>query len=410
MSGYLQKPGGGEGAGSPAGSNNQIQINQSGSFFADNKFQKSDTGFNVGLNHTVQSPVTFTGSGLDDLILSGAFSGTVPTTYTVTIDGVNIDFIVMLTSSISGGSFAVSDVVTNGTGGTATVLGVSTFTPLFGVNTTYLRVNITTGSFTGAETIDNGSGVTGTTQYGTVYDTISVDDGVTTISNIVGINVDGLTIGLSAPTGHTLSDSWTWTYSNVNQNVLDFSNNDYKFQSTFGTDTFGYQIGDNLLGFGITGSVNTYTNVAGDLCFSGIINADELVIGNSIQLATGEMADSFLSATSYDLSIQDTLGIETLVNLTSNQFSIINDNSTNRNGIEFNTIGTGLFRIGNLYGGNGTKITIDDVNEQITIGNIKAYDDDTAAGTAGLTAGMVYMTTGSGAAPLNVAGILMIKQ
>ena len=27
-----------------------------------------------------------------------------------------------------------------------------------------------------------------------------------------------------------------------------------------------------------------------------------------------------------------------------------------------------------------------------------------------LTAGMVYMTTGSGAAPLNVAGILMIKQ
>ena len=58
---------------------------------------------------------------------------------------------------------------------------------------------------------------------------------------------------------------------------------------------------------------------------------------------------------------------------------------------------------------NSTGITIDDANEQITIGNIKAYDDDTAAGTAGLTAGMVYMTTGSGAAPLNVAGILMIK-
>lgn len=61
-------------------------------------------------------------------------------------------------------------------------------------------------------------------------------------------------------------------------------------------------------------------------------------------------------------------------------------------------------------GANGTSITIDDVNEQITIGNIKAYDDDAAAGTAGLTAGMVYMTTGSGSAPLNTAGILMIKQ
>ena len=39
-----------------------------------------------------------------------------------------------------------------------------------------------------------------------------------------------------------------------------------------------------------------------------------------------------------------------------------------------------------------------------------SYDDDTAAGVGGLTIGQVYQTTGSGAAPLNVAGILMIKQ
>jgi len=66
--------------------------------------------------------------------------------------------------------------------------------------------------------------------------------------------------------------------------------------------------------------------------------------------------------------------------------------------------------VGNISGGNNTKITIDDVNEQITISNLSAYDDDTAAGVGGLTAGMVYMTTGSGSAPLNAAGILMIKQ
>lgn len=35
------------GTGSPAGSNNQIQINQGGAFFADSTFQKSDTDFNV---------------------------------------------------------------------------------------------------------------------------------------------------------------------------------------------------------------------------------------------------------------------------------------------------------------------------------------------------------------------------
>lgn len=74
------------------------------------------------------------------------------------------------------------------------------------------------------------------------------------------------------------------------------------------------------------------------------------------------------------------------------------------------TIGSSGMTLGNLSGGNNTKITIDDVNEHITISNLPAYDDDTAAGVGGLTAGMVYMTTGSGSAPLNAAGILMIKQ
>lgn len=41
---------------------------------------------------------------------------------------------------------------------------------------------------------------------------------------------------------------------------------------------------------------------------------------------------------------------------------------------------------------------------------VPAYDDDAAAGAGGLTTGDLYQTTGSGAAPLNVAGILMIKQ
>lgn len=39
-----------------------------------------------------------------------------------------------------------------------------------------------------------------------------------------------------------------------------------------------------------------------------------------------------------------------------------------------------------------------------------AYADDTAAGIGGLTSGRVYQTNGTGAAPLNVPGIVMIKQ
>lgn len=42
--------------------------------------------------------------------------------------------------------------------------------------------------------------------------------------------------------------------------------------------------------------------------------------------------------------------------------------------------------------------------------NLPAYQDDAAAGTAGLPQGYIYQTDGTGAAPLDVAGIVMIKQ
>jgi hypothetical protein len=46
----------------------------------------------------------------------------------------------------------------------------------------------------------------------------------------------------------------------------------------------------------------------------------------------------------------------------------------------------------------------------ILLTGIPAYDDDAAAGVAGLSAGAIFQTTGLGAAPLDAAGILMIKQ
>ena len=345
----------------------------------------------LAMSHTTQSPITFAGSGLDDLALYGKFSGTVPTTYTVTIDGVNQEFLGVDTSTISGGSFAVSDTVTNGTGGSADIVSISVIG-----DSTYLRVTINSGSFSNGNVIDNGSGVTGTLNNNQrTYDTVTYTDGVVTETNVPTFNepadlVNGILFIFGADTGHTLSDSWTWTYSTVNQNVLDFSNNDYKFQSTFGIGTLGYQIGDNLLGFGITGSANTYTNVAGDFGFSGILNSNELTIGNSIQLATGETADSSLRVTRYNLSIRDALGIETQLEVISNNFYLANNNSSNINGIEFNKSVAGLLQLGNIYGGNGTKITIDDIAQTINFNN--NYSFPFADGTAGQVLG----TDGSG--------------
>ncbi len=41
---------------------------------------------------------------------------------------------------------------------------------------------------------------------------------------------------------------------------------------------------------------------------------------------------------------------------------------------------------------------------------LAAFDDDTAAGVGGLAAGDMYQTTGSGASPLDAAGIVLVKQ
>ena len=38
------------------------------------------------------------------------------------------------------------------------------------------------------------------------------------------------------------------------------------------------------------------------------------------------------------------------------------------------------------------------------------YADDTAAGVGGLTTGKLFQTSGTGASPLNIPGIVMIKQ
>jgi len=41
---------------------------------------------------------------------------------------------------------------------------------------------------------------------------------------------------------------------------------------------------------------------------------------------------------------------------------------------------------------------------------VPAHKDDATAGAAGVQAGSVFQTDGTGAAPLNAAGIVMIKQ
>lgn len=60
----------------------------------------------------------------------------------------------------------------------------------------------------------------------------------------------------------------------------------------------------------------------------------------------------------------------------------------------------------NITGSKDDMVYVPNLN----IVNIPSYADDAAAGVGGLLTGDVYQTSGAGASPLNVAGILMIKQ
>ena len=225
---------------------------------------------------------------------------------------------------------------------------------------------------------------------------------------------NGISITFGADNGHTLTESWTWDYTSVNQNVLDFSNNDYKFQSTFGKDTFGYQISENLLGLGYEGSAMTLSDGSGNSGFRGLYietGKGDIYVADNITLSDGTIVENKIdisSTASVTYAYNGTSFLTGTSVIASDYINIYNDVGAG-NELGF-FVESGTLLLGNRNGGNNTKITIDDVNEQITISNLSAYDDDTAAGVGGLTAGMVYMTTGSGSAPLNAAGILMIKQ
>jgi len=141
-----------------------------------------------------------------------------------------------------------------------------------------------------------------------------------------------------------------------------------------------------------------------DLSASG---QSELSAGIVAHYATGESVALTLQNNDLFIEVYDGASDSYLQSASPTTFTLKNTISGIEHGISQSS---GAVTLGNLSGGNNTKITIDDVNEHITISNLPAYDDDTAAGVGGLTAGMVYMTTGSGSAPLNAAGILMIKQ
>jgi hypothetical protein len=154
--------------------------------------------------------------------------------------------------------------------------------------------------------------------------------------------------------------------------------------------------------------------------------------------ATFELTDNgvnisniVLSPVNIDISVTDGTDTST-IDITPPLIDILTTNATNTtqqtfsSNIELNvTDGTNTnftqFNIGDtsLSVTDGTDTSTITINAQtitispsinLSITSIPAFADDAAAGTAGLLINDVYQTDGTGAAPLNVAGIMMIKQ
>jgi hypothetical protein len=116
---------------------------------------------------------------------------------------------------------------------------------------------------------------------------------------------------------------------------------------------------------------------------------------------------NFINLTSYITTISTTIATA----ISNAKTAMIFDDGTVLSTLEVTATQT------TLEFDNGTTtasiVAIDDSgagDAGILLTGIPAYDDDADATTAGLVAGAIFQTTGLGAAPLDAAGILMIKQ
>lgn len=181
---------------------------------------------------------------------------------------------------------------------------------------------------------------------------------------------------------------------------------------TEATNTGSHSEGTYSLASGIgSHAQNRYTIAAGDYSHAG-------GYGNDITdrvVASGETSfahmyvqnnEGYLGVYGDNSSILG--GINHNIDSASTSSSILGGNNNRIVGATGTTI---------LGGQNITGTTDDtvyvpnlEVSGGITSSGIPSYADDTAAGVGGLTTGQFYQTDGTGASPLNVAGILMIKQ
>jgi hypothetical protein len=237
-----------------------------------------DGGTNLNINDSLKKvtfngasgsngPTSFTGSGLNDVSISGVHTGYATTVFTVTIDGNNRQ---VLTYSTNAGTFSGGETITGGTSG-----ATGTFVADSG---TAVTIQVTSGAFT-TEVITGGtSGATRTvTVAPALGDTISfVDDqGKNNFTNARLATsttfLYGMTVTAGATSGHTIGDFWQMTVTETARIGLnlDFPNQQYTLGDPAGAAyVTANPSGGNVTIHGTGGTCTFDGASSGGTCFS----------------------------------------------------------------------------------------------------------------------------------------------
>lgn len=250
-------------------------------------------------------------------------------------------------------------------------------------------------------------------------------------------------------------EAWGTGYDNVNSGWLAFTHGESVTASGYGSYAYGYNnsiVGQYSLGMGqsILEDLNGTDGFGMNIVYGGNVSLsacfDTFVFGTFIDVSGGGEANTDQKGRGNFIA---SMGGSTsdILNISGKHQKILTHIGIGYTGSGFNGVnnfvGGGingeikdnsdplilLTQNNALIGGQrnviesdiegsvilgGSDLTADKSNTtyvpSLNINDAPAYDDDTAAGVGGLTTGNIFQTTGNGANPLNVPGILMIKQ
>jgi hypothetical protein len=233
------------------------------------------------------------------------------------------------------------------------------------------------------------------------------------------------------PTSPVLGPSRSLSVNNV---IFDGVNTTFDLNSNIDMTTDGGLIASIYKGqFGFAGGNSVVSLNEGSISLGGLSQSSGLY---SVTLGYGNVVSGdYSSALGYlvNVSGNNSFGFGDNHTITSNysfafgsgvNISAANSfgfNLDNNNTVNINTNNVFVVMGGNVGIGVLSPSVALDVSGDATISgllttgtlsmtSIPSYDDDASAGGGGLTYGQVYQTTGAGAPPLDVPGILMIKQ